>query len=440
MPKAAVHLVKEAHWGSGFLGLFAYFIVEYMQLPLQYPVLQPLVLGKVTVAVGALGWLLAPKTKFTGYRPGRQIDILILVLMAGVLLCTLSAQYVDLAWKGFIDVARLGVVYFIISRLVDNYWRLRATCFIWLLLNLKIGQFVCRTYSSWHAAGANEMMLVSHGIGGTGFFGNSADLGVAMCVIWPVAVYLLLSKPKPVYRLVLIATSVACLGAIFLCGSRGAVVGAAAIGLAAFAKNPKRIATVFMIILLGIAIWFVLPEASRQRFRSARDPNRDFTAHHRLSLWKAGIQMWEDHPLLGVGLSNYPIVRWQSYPIDIDNHVLSVPHSTYIEGISELGLVGLTPMLLLWVTFFRVNADTRNTMIAMGPQQRQSFEYCLATGLDLGLVGYLASGAFVAVLWYPHIFVLLGFSVAVNNIARRKQTLAEQPLSRDAEPLAIPTC
>jgi O-antigen ligase len=416
----------DLRWGFGFLGLLAYFVVEYMQLPLSYPILQPLALGKVTAGIALLGWIFAPKSAGVASRV-RLADMAMVILLFAVWLCTLSAEYTDVALKAFVDVVRLAIVYFIISRLVNSSWRLRAICFVWLLLNFKIGQFVCRTYATWHSAGVDEMSLVGHGVGGTGFFGNSADLGVAMCVIWPVAVCLLYSKPKGIYRLLLIGASVACLGAIFLCGSRGAVVGAVAIGAVALVKNPQKISTVVMIILLGIALWLVLPDASKQRFQSARNPDQDQTAHHRLSLWKAGIRMWENNPILGVGLNNFALVRWSRYPIDIDSGIISVAHSTYIQGISELGLVGMIPILILWIAIFRLNAGTRRKMLSLGAQQRRSFEYCLATGLDFGLIGYLASGTFVSVLWYPHTFVLLGFSAALNHLAQKQASAAEQP-------------
>jgi O-antigen ligase len=415
----------------------AYFIVEYMQLPLQYPALQPLYLGKLTVLLATLGWLLAPKRARAADVDTGIVEKALVVLLVALFWSALFAEHQNLAWEGLVDAIRLGVVYFLVSRLVDNSWRLGAVCFVWLLLNLKIGQFVCRTYASLRSAGADEMALARYGITGTGFFGNSADLGVAMCVVWPVAVCLLLSRPKGLYKLLLIGVSTACLGAIFLCGSRGAVVGAAAIGIAALAKSPQKVGAVLMVVLLGIGLWFVLPEASKKRFASARNPDQDQTAHHRLSLWHAGVQMWEDNPILGVGLNNYPVVRWSRYPIDINNGIPSVSHSLYVQGLSELGVIGMIPMVVLWIGFFRMNAATRRKMMSLGPEKRRSFEFCLASGLDLGFIGYLASGIFVSVLWYPHIFVLLGLSAALNNVAHLKQPECEPSDRGRANRLAL---
>jgi len=276
--------------------------------------------------------------------------------------------------------------------------------------------------------GVDEMALVRYGIsGGSSFFSNSADGGLALCVVWPVAIWLLLSKPKGWYKLVVVAGALLFLAAILLCGSRGAVVGAAAIVLVAVLRNPTKIAAALMLLSLAVGIWFILPEASKQRFESARNPEQDLTAHHRLLLWKAGLEMFADSPLVGVGINNYPLVRRDQYPIELFTWMATVPHSTYIQALSELGIVGTVPVLLLWWQFFQLNARTRRLILSRGPAARRTFEFGLATALDLSMVGYMASGAFVAVLWYPHLFVLFGLSSALHSVCARQQASSTQP-------------
>ena len=51
----------------------------------------------------------------------------------------------------------------------------------------------------------------------------------------------------------------------------------------------------------------------------------------------------------------------------------------------------------------------------------------MALGLDLGLVGYLTSGAFLSVLYYPHLWILLGLSVAANRCLTNKEPNQKVP-------------
>jgi O-antigen ligase len=269
------------------------------------------------------------------------------------------------------------------------------------------------------------MVAVVHGAGAgsTGFFSNSADFGVAMCVAWALATMLLFAGIKTFWRFALLLVSIVILASILVCGSRGAVVGAACVALAAWVKSPKkRVAAVVMAMLLVLGIIYVLPTASVERFHSAKNWNADRTASQRIFLWKEGLRMLRDHPLLGVGLSNFLPVRLDHYVDPADSNTRgSVPHSLYIQALSELGLAGTLPLVVLWVSILALNARTRKHLLACDIENRRSFEYCLAIGLDLALVGYLSSGAFVAVLYYPHLWILAGLSVALNTACARGQ-------------------
>jgi putative inorganic carbon (HCO3(-)) transporter len=414
---------QEKRWDLAFFGVMLYVLVEYSRLPAMYPILGVLHLGKVAVISGLLGYLMSGQSGNQVRRSIRHIDVTFIWLLAAAFLSSLIAEFRELAFSGWLDGIVWFAIYLMLSRVVSTSWRLQLVILLFLLLNLKLGQFVIRGYAQGSASATDQVVFVSNGVGAgsTGFFANSADLGVAMCVAWPIAIALLFARPKFLTRMVAWASTFACLGAILLCGSRGAVVGAAAIALGAWVKTPKKLIALFMVILVAAGIYLVLPEASKKRFEAAQDPESDKTAHHRLELWKAGLRMFGDHPIFGVGLNNYRWVRYYHYPIPVMGWIPSVPHSSYIQGLSELGLVGFPPLIVLWISYFRLNKKTRKILTRAGPEERRSYEYCLSVGLDLAMIGFMVSGAFVSVLWYPHIFVLLGLGAALHQIAQAKQ-------------------
>lgn len=66
----------------------------------------------------------------------------------------------------------------------------------------------------------------------------------------------------------------------------------------------------------------------------------------RYKLWSAGIRMWQDHPITGVGIGMYRF-ELPLYGTGIPQHYLRlVAHSTYIQLLSETGIVGL----LIWLS------------------------------------------------------------------------------------------
>jgi len=81
-----------------------------------------------------------------------------------------------------------------------------------------------------------------------------------------------------------------------------------------------------------------------------------------------------------------------------------------------------------------VNALTRRRMLAQDKVAgRRTFEYCLAQGLDLALVGYMASGAFVSILNYPHLWILAGLSVGLYTTCSGKQVADASGITRPAD-------
>jgi len=55
--------------------------------------------------------------------------------------------------------------------------------------------------------------------------------------------------------------------------------------------------------------------------------------------------------------------------------------------------------------------------------------YFLALGLEGALVAYLASGAFISILYYPNLWILMGFVLSLKKIAIQDSTDTHLSLS-----------
>lgn len=423
----------EMHWNLAFAGLMLYAFVEYSRLPEMYPVFQIFELGKTTILLAVVGYLTNSRLRPNGPSTSGGLDLAVLVFVFGNFFSACFASHQDHVWGNFLDVIIWGVVYFLMTRILVNSWQIRVFLFLVLLLNLKLAQHTVRSYFLDRSIGMSDMRIIMSGGAGEGvssFFGNVADLGLAMAVVWGIVWALLLGKAekKKPARIFLVICFCTFFLAILFCGSRGAVVGAAAIVLAALARSPKKFGAVLLALIFVLGIWFVLPGASKERFRSAWDWQHDANASSRIMFWKAGLVMFEENPIFGVGPGNFVEV----------NPVHYVSHSIYIQVLAESGLVGTLSFAAILVLFLRLNARTRKRALASRAGGRRSFEYCMAFGLDLALVGYLTSGAFLAVLYYPHLWILLGLSVAVNRSLSNKEP-EEQPIEKRSRDFALAT-
>jgi putative inorganic carbon (hco3(-)) transporter len=428
--------VLESRWSLAFIGLLLYAFVEYTSLTAMYPALAILHPGKIAVGLAAIGYFSSPQTVRNRDQMVRLLDFFIILFVCVNFLSACLAPDTTYVWDHFSDVMLWGAIYFLVSRILDSPWRVRVFLFFLLLLNLKLAQFTVRQYILDRSAGTSEMQIIMYGgpaVGSSPFFGNAADLGVAMVVVWGIVFALVVGKAerRTLYRIFLIGCFGFFLVATLLCGSRGAVVGAVVVAIAALAKTPKKVGAVALGILFLFSLWFVLPDATKERFRSAWDWQNDANAASRIHFWRVGLQMFADYPILGVGPGNYP----QMYAYQYGGGKPYVCHSVYVQALAESGFLGTLCVALLIVLVLRLNARTRRLALASDAGSgKRSFQYCLALGLDLGLLGYLASGAFVSVLYYPHLWILLGLSVAANCMGRTINSTGQVNNSRLARP------
>jgi O-antigen ligase len=408
---------REPHWDLAFFGMMGYLVVEYMRLSAQYPILLPLQVGKVVVGITFLGYLISHRRSGGDRSPVYSMDLAMGILVFASFVSACFAPDQDLAWATVSDLVRWAVIYFLIGRVVNNSWRLRLFIFLLLLLNLKMAQAAIRGYAQFKQAGMSEEAIAKFGVGAgsVGFFGNEGDFGVAMCVVWPLAGMLLMGEIKKIARIIFLVSLMGFTAAIFMSSSRGALVALVITAAFGWLKNPKRIFAGLIVGLILLASVYLVSPAYKARLESALHPEQDETASIRLNLWKAGLRMFASHPILGVGPGNFPPAYYSEHSGVEVGKIITAPHNIFIQALSELGLMGLLPILALMIFLFRINARTRKLLRATGEDGQRRFEYRMATALDLALIAYVVSGSFLTVLYYPHLWVLLGMSVATYN-------------------------
>ncbi|MBI4051944.1 MAG: O-antigen ligase family protein [Elusimicrobia bacterium] len=68
----------------------------------------------------------------------------------------------------------------------------------------------------------------------------------------------------------------------------------------------------------------------------------------RLGLWKTALQIFKDHPILGVGINHFRTLYPQYHPERLANKdIWGSAHNLYLHQMAERGLVGLAALLLL---------------------------------------------------------------------------------------------
>jgi O-antigen ligase len=188
--------------------------------------------------------------------------------------------------------------------------------------------------------------------------------------------------------------------------SRGAMLGLGVVILFILAKSPHKVRGLVVVFFLALLVAFMLPEESLERFQNMGE---DETSTSRIEYWKAGLEAMRQHPIFGIGYNN-----WSAYMgYYLGDRGLS--HNIFIQAGTELGYTGLAAFVGMIGATFAVNRRTRKLVAPM--QERGRFLRTMAHGIDAALVGFLVSGSFVTVLYYPYFWINLAMTVALHNAA-----------------------
>ena len=204
-----------------------------------------------------------------------------------------------------------------------------------------------------------------------GTFDQPNPYGGYLNMSLPIALALTVFGRDPRMRWVTGGASVVMLFALYLSGSRGALLGlvAALVVLAAVGLRIERKTLIGLAIaapLLAIA-WFahLIPARIENKllaqFRvndvslTAQLNDANYSTIERLAHWVAGLRMFQAHPLLGVGAGNYS-AAYATYKVPGWDESLTHAHNYYINAAAETGALGLLALLgviavAIWVAW-----------------------------------------------------------------------------------------
>jgi putative inorganic carbon (hco3(-)) transporter len=395
-----------------FLGVLAYIVFEYARLPAMFPVLQPLNLGKLIVAATAVAWVAKMIVTREFHFVRDKVNLLMGVWIVLALASCTDAVQASMAFQGTVGLAKFVASYYLIVSLATSLSKWKWCAWVLIFLHLKMSQFQLRSYAQGILTADDRYQFIRGGVGAGGdggFFGNSTDFGAAMCVIAPVALYAFRTTKSRLLRLSAFIAAVAFPVSILRSGSRGAAVALLAMSCVLWLKSSRRLLVGTLVALSAFGFWFAAPAEWQQRFKSGADYDRDLTASSRLRFWKAGFEMLTNHPINGVGVDNftesYRAMGGEGY----------VAHSIWIEGASELGVLGILTIGGVMVLGFRRNAQTRD--LCRGDDEECRFIRGMSDALDLSLVGYMVAGTFTSILYYPFLFMTMALIISLHHIA-----------------------
>jgi putative inorganic carbon (HCO3(-)) transporter len=382
--------------------LLVFLTLLYSNLPLLIPALEGIRPAKL-VAGAALVMLLV-ETVFArkSFEFARPEGFLLLAFLGSAALSSLTALWVRQAVEAVSDLMKIALVYFFIVNCVNTERRLRGVMWTMVIGGLFPAAGALRNY--FHGN------LIEGRAAWVGIFGNPNDLAYSLVILAPLAVFLAAGL-RPMPRLALLGISIVYVAAIFVTFSRGGAIGLmAVIGL--YAWRRKSVLFLGLMVLL-LAAGLILAGRFWTRSEDFSHLNGDVSFRQRLATSQAGLAMFADHPLLGVGLG-CSVIAWPLYaPQDLYTRTALVTHNTFIQPLAETGIAGFLPFILF--LGFGLYYARKLALESSGHGLSN-----LGAGLEISLWGFVVCGLSgpYALSWFP--YILAGLVSSARRIARTR--------------------
>jgi len=354
--------------------------------------------GKIYAAVALLSWLFSKDKKAVRFD-GPMIILIIFYLWT--VFTSFFAMFPNSAWENLAEFSKIALMVPLLVAVINTRPRLQSL--IWILA-MAIG---FNTVSTGIAAAVSGGSATMGSIPGS-IYGTENTLARGAILVVPLMMFLYVQSEKQWARYILLAAA----GFSVLCligtGSRGGLIGFAAMMAWVWLKSRKKIMLVALGLVAGGVLLATLSEKRLEswtgRMETIQEASDDKTSNQRFDAWVWTIQFVNQRPILGGGFGAF---RAHVVEMSEDRTKSLLAHSNYFQVLGEHGYVGLVLYLALCIASFR--AASKIFRIARDrPDMR--YERDMAFMIQTMLVGYFVGGATITHTYYELFYVLIGIT------------------------------
>lgn len=207
-------------------------------------------------------------------------------------------------------------------------------------------------------------------------------------------------------KVLLILIFIAMCFSLIRTASRGGILAFSVVVFAILLKKGLS-RTLILLPIITIAVTFLMMLAGHQYYARletllhAEDDYNMSSKSGRIEIWKRGIKMVLENPIVGVGPGNFRIAEGKMH----DGGKWSVSHNSFLEVGGELGFPGLFLFLLIIV----------HSVLLMRKNNNNDTHW-LSNGLEVGLYGFSVGGFFLAWEYSYILYFYIGLSAAILKL------------------------
>ncbi|UCD63471.1 MAG: O-antigen ligase family protein [Candidatus Zixiibacteriota bacterium] len=376
-------------------------------------------------------------------RPLRLTMLIeILTLVSWVVSLVVSRSRIKWSWFHTVFLAFVAVIGATVVSAVNNYYAYqitqamaiyllmfiiatnvvtsleRVTKIVWLLLVIHL-YFAVKgilTFVTGQHYIATTGQYTSGMVGG-GFIGDENDFAMAINMMIPFVffgLFYLKGKTRLLSGVLLLIFILAVISSF----SRGGWVGLAAVLVYGILNVRRKLAVIVLTAFLAAAAALFAPSQYWSEVGTVTDTSES-TANARLRYWDAGLRMFLDYPVIGVGAANGGIHMPYYVYGERNPHTQwgRAFHGVWIQVLAELGVLGMIFYLLMIAIAFRWLFRIKKGKV---PDSGDATRQYLANAMIGSLIGYFACASFLSTAYYPHLWTIYILIVAFVMCVQKK--------------------
>ncbi len=249
------------------------------------------------------------------------------------------------------------------------------------------------------------------------WLGDENQFSVLCVMCFPLAYYLYIISTNKIKRYCYLICMILYISLITVALSRGGILALFVVIFYLWMKLQHKIRWLVALILCSALIVMFAPPKLLHELENIYIDEQKGSEGERLYLWRLGLDMFLDNPVIGVGLHNYGEL-YTEYDRRRERRDTTggytwrghkwVLHSTPITIITEMGLIGCLLFVMLQTYLYRSVRDLYRN-------KSKSFIVHLSTANFLSQIGFWVGSMFLSLLITPFFWLLVILSEAIKN-------------------------
>ncbi len=295
------------------------------------------------------------------------------------------------------------------------------------------------TLHGYYAGQIQFAQGIERAVGLTSFGGDPNNLAATLVAVMPFMILGIRVEKRFWWRAAWSASILMLAWTVVLTGSRSGFLGLLYLSILIWLMSPHKLRNLLAVLLLAVAVWSVMPQQYRTRYLTIGNKHLDDSSLGRIEAWKAGWQMYVEHPFFGVGAGAFGLGHaQQTNSVDTRGGNWLQAHSLYFQLIAEIGTVGILGFGFFVLSVLRWCGRLMRKFPLL--PKTDDYRGVVARGALFAIIGLLMSGIFghnlYRITWYLLASFLLVADTAVEKEEERVAPVI--PAQAPLEPVAGP--